>query len=184
MNMRYLILILILLSSVSCSERYKVRRMMRDFTKSTVVIPEDLEYVYKREIRDIDFNELSSNKLIIYYDTLDCVSCKVSHIVENQALFDMADTCDFSVLLVFSPRFEDMDELRSHLMMSGHKFPVYIDVNHSFCAENPQIPADVRFHSFLINEDGFPYFVGNPMSDDALFKLFISVIDNTNTMSL
>lgn len=152
---------------------------MREFVKSEIVVPNDLELIYKREIKTLDVSELFSRKLIVYYDTLDCLSCRVARVQEYSELFVMSDTSAFSVLLIFSPKFEEMDDIRARLMQFNYDFPVYLDVNRSFCKKNPNIPSDIRFHSFLIDENGVPIYVGNPLIDQTLFDVFNTVISQT-----
>lgn len=84
----------------------------------------------------------------------------------------MADTSDFSVVTIFSPKRSDVENTRFQLMLSNHTIPVYLDKNGSFAQLNRNIPADQRFHSFLIDETAKPVFVGNPLANVKLEQLF------------
>lgn len=53
------------------------------------------------------------------------------------------------------------------------KFPIYIDQYGEFRSLNPRIPDDKRFHSFLLNKNGYPIYVGNPLNSQKLFDIFI-----------
>lgn len=97
--MRRIFIILILVVTVSCSEHAKVRKIMREFVKSEIIVPDDLELIYHREIKNLDLNDLFARKLIVYYDTLDCLSCRAAHVHENHDLFVMSDTSDFPVYI-------------------------------------------------------------------------------------
>lgn len=90
----------------------------------------------------------------------------------------MADTSDFSVMTIFSPKKSEVENTRFQLMLINHTIPIYLDKNGSFAQLNYCIPTDQRFHSFLINETGKPVFVGNPLSNTKLNTLFLNFINN------
>lgn len=81
-------------------------------------------------------------------------------------------TSDFSVLTIFSPLQEELEDVRLKLMVADYDFPVYVDVNGTFGKLNRCIPTDVRFHEFLLDEMGKPLFIGNPTSNEQLSDLF------------
>lgn len=47
----------------------------------------------------------------------------------------------------------------------------------SFYRLNKDFPSDRRFHSFLLGADSHPVFVGNPLHDEELSKIFEKVLD-------
>lgn len=161
---------------VACSDCGKIRKTMTDFMGSVIVIPDDLECICSRRIENINTEDLKPARFIVYYDSLGCSSCRISHLTDLFPLLDMADTSDFSVLTIFSPRQEELEEVRLKLMVADYDFPVYVDVNGSFSKLNGGIPTDVRFHEFLLDEMGKPFFVGNPTSNEQLSELFTRVL--------
>ena len=162
----------------SCVERRKVKDIMLEFVTSDIIIPDDLDCVFNAETSMSYIDTLKSNKLIIYYDSLDCSSCRISHLFDLYPLYTMADTSDFSVMTIFSPKKSEVENTRFQLMLINHTIPIYLDKNGSFAQLNNCIPTDQRFHSFLINETGKPVFVGNPLSNTKLNTLFFNFIKN------
>ena len=152
---------------------------MTDFMGSVIVIPDDLECICNREIENICIEDLKPVRFVVYYDSLDCSSCRISHLAELYPLLDLADSGDFSVVTIFSPRQEELEDVRVKLMIADYDFPVYVDVNGTFSRRNKCIPSDVRFHEFLINGQGVPLFVGNPTSNEKLSDLFSVVLKKT-----
>ena len=184
--MRYRIItvasiILISIFHSSCSEKVKIRRMMQDFIESEIHIPNDLECIFNRELTTINKDELKSNKLIIYYDSLDCSSCRISHLMDIYPLYDMSDTCDFSVVTIFSPKKENLEEVKFQLSIANHPEHIYIDSFNTFRKINQHIPTDQRFHSFLVDSNGKPIFVGNPLSNMRLAEIFHDIIQSEAT---
>ena len=169
----YLYLALI---STSCVEQRKVRKIMSEFVETEIVIPDDLECIYKRNISGIRKDTLKPNKLIVFYDTSDCSSCRISHLIDLYPIYDMADTSGFSVLTIFSPKPEDVKDVILQLTIADHLMPIYVDATGEFNRLNQNIPSDLRFHSFLLDENNKPIFVGNPLSSYKLLELFTETI--------
>lgn len=179
--MRFAILILaVSLCFMACSGRYEIRHAMRKFVNADVIIPDDLVCIYDRQILPINKDSLKSLRYIIYYDSLECSSCRISHLSDIYPIYEMADTSGFSVLTIFSPVSEDVEDIKLQLMIADHPVPVYVDMEGLFRRQN-YIPTDRRFHSFLIGSDGHPVFVGNPLSNSALGQLLFEVLDTNNS---
>lgn len=172
--------ILLLILANGCGERAMIRKTMADFMRHEIVIPDDLECLHRRKLQPILKDTLKQGKLIIYLDSLDCMSCHITELVEYVSLHEMADTCDFSILTIFSPPYEDIDEIKKLLMIANHSTPIFIDTYGSFKRQNRHIPIDSRFHSFLINGQGKPVFIGNPTTDTKLMELFLHALNNLN----
>ena len=175
--------IFICLTMASCTERQKVKTMMMDFMKTEIVIPDDLESICGHEVKTIDRDSIKGSLFIIYYDSLDCSSCRIGHLAENYPLYEMADTSEFSLLTIFSPRKEDLKEVRLQLMMTNSPVPIYLDVNGSFRKRNSSIPSDLRFHKFFVSPDSHPAFVGDPLASDTLYELFEKVLNQSNIIN-
>ena len=73
---------------------------------------------------------------------------------------------------IFSPSVEEYDEVLKNLIYRDFEYPVYIDFSGSFRQKNDCIPKDCLFHNFLIDSNGHPVFVGNPIASDDLWNLF------------
>ena len=169
---------LLLLSS--CSERHKLRRTMSKFVQTEIQIPGDLECVYNREVTIINKDTLKPYKLIVYYDSLDCSSCRISHLMDLYPLYDMADTSNFSVITIFSPKKENLEEVSFQIQILDPTIPVYIDRLGSFAQFNQGIPLDVKFHSFLVNNDDIVVLVGNPLYNENIAGLLNKIINNNS----
>ena len=153
-----------------CAER-QTRKIMKDFIRAEIVLPGDLHSIANRNMSTESlFPKIPT--LIIYHDSLECSTCRISHLMDYAGLYEMADTSGFQIVTVFSPRQEEYDEVLRQLMVHNFPYPIYIDFNSSFRNRNASIPEDPRFHSFLIDKDGHPVFVGNPAASDDLWKVF------------
>lgn len=180
--MKHLYKLLIITSSLcicltSCNEKAKLKRAMSDFMESEIVIPNEIECIYNRQVDKIKLDTLQQLKLIVYYDSLDCSSCRISHLMDIYPLYDMADTSNFSLLTIFSPRDEDLAEVRRQIVIQDLPIPVYIDAYGSFSKLNESIPSDTRFHTFLIDTNNKPVFVGNPLTNSSLEEVLRTILE-------
>lgn len=171
-----LLIPLLSLGLTSCGEKARIRENMVRFMKSEIVIPDDLECINNRDITPICKEIFMPNKFIIYYDSLDCSSCRISHLVDIYPIYEMADTINFTVITIFSPSCENMEEVIEQLMMLNHPIPIYVDTQKSFSRINEKIPSDYRFHNFLIDNNNRVIYVGNPLTNTQMSKLFIQTI--------
>lgn len=163
---------------VSCGEKAKIKKTMEVFMASHIVFPNNLQCIYNNQVSQIQIDSLKSRKLVVYYDSLDCSSCRVSHLMDIYPLYGMSDTCDFSVITIFSPRERDLTELMIQIKVLNPSIPIYIDVDGSFRWQNQCIPNDKRFNTFLLDENNIPIFIGNPLASKKLKELFRRVLDN------
>ena len=161
---------------LSCVDRRSVARDMKEFTDSVIHIPDDLECVFDMNVRLCDPSDLLPLKFIVYYDSLECSSCAVAHLIDLQPIYDKFKDTDVEVMTVFSPRAEEVEDVKVELMMADPEFPVYVDTNGTFAGTNTSIPSDNRFDYFLIDGSGKPVFVGNPTANEELMKLLDSIL--------
>lgn len=177
---KYLFGFLVVLVSVSasCSNNNGMKDTIVTFKEKQIVLPEELVKVESRNISTVK-PEKSDLQMIIYYDSLECSSCKVSHLKEMQYLYELSDKLPMlEVYTIFSPRQQEYDQTMVDLMMLNYPYPIYVDKVGSFQKNNHDLPKDKRFHSFLLDKTGHPVFVGNPTASDKLWNLFMKVLDN------
>lgn len=171
----YAICIIILFPS--CSKN-RIRKIMIEFVKSEIIIPDSLDCIYNNKTTKIMKDSLKSYKYVVYYDSLNCTSCRISNITELSPLYKISDTTNMTVLTIFAPKKSEIHNVKFQLLLYDLNFPIYIDTNGDFQKLNPHLPTDHLFHNFLINPSGIPVFVGNPLYSDKLNKLLNTLIIN------
>lgn len=162
----------------SCGE-YGVSRHLRDFMDSTISIPNDIQVVSERHVHQVAASIIAGSKLVILYDSLECSSCQIGHLYDYLWSYEKLDSIQSCQLMtIFSPRQEEYDEVVRQLMVLNFPYPIYVDMSGSFRKINKCIPDDKRFHSFLLDKNGKPVFVGNPMSGPRMMELFMEAVSN------
>ena len=150
---------------------------LQEFISNNIIIPSDIQKVSNRNIELCTVDSLS--KWIILIDSLQCSSCRIYHLYDFLPGYEMLDSIpDCELMAIFSPRQEEYDEVVKQLMILNFPYPVYVDYSCSFRKLNSFIPDDTRFHSFVIDKNRKPVFVGNPMSGQKMMDLFIQVVSN------
>ena len=177
---RILLVSLVLMMLSSCGERNEIRQVLSSFKETEIVLPSDMEVYDEGGFRMAVLDSLNSVKMIIYYDSTDCSSCRISHLIELEPLYrDVAEDGHYDVVTIFSPRSEELEDVRLQLAVQDFSFPVYVDTYGSFARENVGIPEDERFHTFMIGGDGRPVFVGNPLGSEKMQDIFQKVLAGT-----
>ena len=144
-----------------------------------IAIPENLTVISDRNIISLSDFEKETNALVILYDSLECSSCQIGHLYDYLWSYEKLDSIQGCQLMtIFSPRQEEYDEVVKQLMILNFPYPIYVDMSGSFRKINKCIPDDRRFHSFLIDKNGKPVFVGNPMSGPRMMELFMEAVSN------
>ena len=144
------ILPLMLILICSCSGRQKVSNELKSFQSARIEFPADMFSVRDRNVLEFQ-NPGRDNAFVVYHDSTECGMCAVSHIYDYLPLYEKAERSgDFSVMIIFSPRDSEYDEIMERLVMMDFPYPVYVDYSGSFAETNWCIPEDNRFHSFLL----------------------------------
>ena len=88
----------------SCGERNEVRRVLSSFMETEIELPADMEVYAEGGFSTAVLDSLSPVKMIIYYDSADCSSCRISHLIELEPLYWAAEEGHYDVVTIFSPR--------------------------------------------------------------------------------
>lgn len=164
----------------SCSNRFRLKATMKEFVKEEIIIPDNLYVVANRNYCKADFQNLDDSRLIIYIDSLSCNTCRITHLLEMLPLYEFSEEDGrFSILPIFSPKTDDLQDIERQLLLLDFPYPIYVDVFSEFAQKN-NIPVDNRFHNFLIDEVGKVRFVGNPIDNEQLRSIFINTLNNIN----
>lgn len=149
-----------------------IRELFSAFEKQTIRIPSGLKcFQSGRELLEWKLDDIPH--LVFYYDSLDCVGCRLQHIINLSPLFqEKLYGREYDIVPIFAPMVEKRDEIMHEAKYALHDYPLYLDFDGSFGKENPFIPADMRFHCFLLDREGHPVFVGDPTSNPKLMRVF------------
>lgn len=178
--MRRILLIIVLcflaVASTGC-KKAQLRRQLKELMSSTIVLPEKITCVYNGEVFPMPDSLRDKPKLIVYIDSTECTTCRISHFWEYQDMFDLsAQTEAFEVMLLLCNTEFELIPLPRYLSDQNLIYPVYVDTDKVFLKEKPFIPADTRMHSLLVDGTGRPMFVGDPSRSRLMMETFMSAL--------
>lgn len=145
-----LILFLVIIHiTISCCARIKLKSRMDEIMQLQIDLPEQLLEVDNGVLSVHQPEPRKSATMVIYYGKEACSECKINHLYE----------------------------LISRLILScGFQHPLYLDTNDDFLYLNPEFPKEEIFDSILIDCEGQPIFIGNPVRSIELWNTFKSAL--------
>ena len=153
----------------SCNNNKKLQSEIASFTGSQMIIPAEM----LPDSVDI-FNV--ENKLIIWFDSAECASCRVNRLYEWDedpvASHARGLPGKFGIVLIFSPQADEVRSLKVNLTGYELSFPVIIDEESRFPKLNPHIPTNRQLHAFLLDKNNKVVLVGNPLGNESLWELY------------
>ena len=161
---------------VSCnSDRQKLTKDMQSFLSETVSIPERMVVVESGHLSEVK-TLLGEPKLVRYFGPDACSDCAITHIFENEPLYDLEkEVGGFSVMMVFSPKEENVPHVTEKLLSCDFPHRVYLDTEGKLHELNVPNRND-KFRCFLIDFKGKPVYVGNPCNSEKLRQLFFEAL--------
>lgn len=132
----------------------------------------------KRKLYLSSDSDKTAYSLIVYYDKQNCMSCVVNKMNDwHKLLFDIYnDYYGVSACFIFSPEISEVDNLLEIINNQSFGHKVYIDDNYYFEKNNPWLPKQPIFHTFLVDSNGDIVFVGDPRRNDKLKYMFEYII--------
>ncbi len=118
-------------------------------------------------------------KLLIYYDSLGCNTCRIQNLNDWKVLINEADDLNglLGIHIIFTPRRKAPNEIPRLLRIENFQYPVYIDYTGEFYNRN-KILIDRYGEVTLLDKNNKVVLVGNPISNDAMWNLFQTTLDN------
>ena len=162
---------------VSCSEKGSYKRKIGRLISSEIVFP-DTTCLLTKTSEAYDLKAVA--KMVVYFDAETCASCALSRIWKWDEMSKITERSDgrFQTVFIFTPEKDDVSMVeRIVSRMNMERRIVYVDRNSSFRTNNPFIPEEPLFHTFLVNQKNNIVLVGDPTSSAELWKLYEETIN-------
>lgn len=178
---RKALLLCLVIFVASCSQ-WRIKSEIESFSKESIRLPTDLEIVQDGVVLPDSLKQTMTNpiKLVLFFSADRCTSCVIGRLGDYEKIFSLRAENQFSPIIIFSPK-EDPREYKTlitDLKIQSLPYPIYIDKHNKFQQENPKLPEDTRYHTFLLDKNNHVVLVGNPLASDAMWSLFKSTLDN------
>ena len=175
-----LILLLCLLATISTGcKKARLRSQLKELMNSTIVLPEKIICVEDGEIFPMPDSIRYIAKLVVFVDSSECTTCRISHIGKYRQIFRLSEEIgSFGVVLLFPSVVLSGIPVERYVMDSDVGYPIYFDIENKFLKLNPSVAADHRLHSFLIDDKGTPLCVGDPSASREMLHVFWGAVNN------
>lgn len=127
----------------------------------------------------IDLCKGAKLKLVHYIDSAQCTTCYLQSVVQDDNLLriEKASRNQFINVFVIEP-----GERRKKILQSDYKHGllpklVFVDTAHVFVKENSNIPEEIIYHTFLLDENDRVLLVGNPLTNENVHNIFLHIIN-------
>ncbi len=168
---------LFVLLLLSCGNK-KLQKQLEEFIQSEVVVPYDMRQLVEGRGLVATNNIAGSIQLVIWADSVACSSCRLNNIFEYDEIIHFREEAGekYVPIFLFSPSHAKINDVTQTLDKIRFDYPIVIDERQAFPAANPHIPADSRFHTFLLDRNGKVILVGDPVNNPQLWELYKSTI--------
>lgn len=171
------LLCLLTIVITSC-KKARLRAQLKELMGSTIVLPERVTCVRGGETYAMPDSVRDKAKLIVYIDSTECTTCRISHLGLYNNIFEVSkEKGAFEVVLLLAnvelygtPLIKYLSDMELHT-------PIYVDENNMFLRLNPSFPGDRRMHAFLVNDIGKPICVGDPSVSDKILQVFMGAVN-------
>ncbi|SKC58874.1 hypothetical protein SAMN06298214_1547 [Bacteroidales bacterium WCE2004] len=170
------------LSLTGC-KKARLRSQVKTLMESTITLPEKVTCVDNGHAYPMPDSLRSKAKLIVYVDTTECTTCRITHLGRYVKLFDLSrEKGSFDVvLLLANVNLYGVPVIR-YLSDLGMACAIYVDEDNAFLGQNPSVPEDPRLHAFFVDEAGTPLCIGDPSASENLFQVFLRALDKLPTI--
>ena len=175
-KMKFALIPISIILLLSCTEHHRKKQIEQLF--STEIILPDTSSLFNKALDSINLNIPA--KMVIYFDAETCASCALSRIWEWDEVshITQASNGKYQTLFIFTPKQKDLSTVKRVFQgMHMENKLVYIDDRQDFITNNPTIPEDAMFHTFLLDRKNKIVLVGNPVHNEKLWELYKNTID-------
>ncbi len=169
--------ILIFLFSLLSYRRLSLIDEIQQIANSRVILPlSEMEHIKPRNSIDSYNSSDSSFIFVAYYDSLECLSCRMSQIGKwNSVIQKVNNKFEVKFYFIISPTLDKYSKTIEAYSNSRFLHDIYLDKNHAFERENPFL-KNPYFHFLLMNSDNRVLYLGNPLSSEESEQKLLSAL--------
>ncbi len=182
------LLILCLAAVLTGCGRQKTQKQYDELVAKDIVVPSGMRQLVGGRDSIVLNPAAGAAKLVVWVDSTDCSPCRVGQLFQYYKVINYREEKgeEFAPIFIFSPSRDNLGDVMEALKNSEFDFPVFVDENYSFKKANSHIPADNKFHAFLLDKNGKVGLVGDPTRYPDLWELYkttiATLIENGGTM--
>lgn len=155
----------------------EISRMVQEWQGRTIVFPDDC--VFTKNLTDtVDYRvSESSYKILVYVDSIGCVSCKLRLPIWKEFIKKIDSISDQKIPVIFFFHPKDYKEVRYMLKRYDFDLPICIDRDNKFYNLN-LFPTNIMFQTFLLDSNNNVCIIGNPIHNLNVKDLYLKQIED------
>ena len=176
---------LVFLSLCSCDGCGKIKEEMERFYGQHVTLPLDsMLYMADDSARPARC-VTDGYKLVVYYDSAECSSCRMKTLYEWNDLMESASSsgCVLDFYFVFNVPQRRTEDVRASLAKYARGLPVYLDTTGVFERKNPNLPCLSQMRTFMLDRKDTVVLVGNPVRNSRVEAMMWNVVEGKESVS-
>lgn len=172
--MKYIVLIVCSFLLFSCQNRRKkdVVTLLKKWSNKEILFPDNSIFT-KQGADTVEFPMQSKYKILIYVDSIGCISCKLQ-LDKWKELIKATDKM-YNVQYLFFFSSEKKRDILNTLKSAGFTYPICIDEKNRLNQLN-HFPLNMEFQTFLLDENNKVLAIGNPIHNPKIKELYLNII--------
>ena len=118
-------------------------------------------------------------KLVHYVDSAACSTCYLHKVASYELLFRMEKLSnnEFYNIFIVNPDKKARKIIEFDFIEKKIPQTIFVDSTNVFIEANPNIPSESMYHTFLLDENNKVILVGNPMLNQQVEDMMLSVVE-------
>lgn len=164
----------------SCTdETRKIKCNIEKMRERSMCLPfEKMQPYNKEEISDV--LSAKSYQLIIYVDSTQCSTCYLNTINRWCSTLDSLRNKSDKLTSVFilSSSKKHIKSVKNKLKHLKFDHLIYLDSVGAFAQNNPHIPTESMYHTFLLDKNNNVVFVGDPSRNQSVYVKLSKILES------
>lgn len=177
----YILLSAICSFTCACnSEKKELQEKVEKLQSAAIDIPYDRMCCWTSDsIKVISPWNIAKLKLVHYVDSATCSTCYLHKIAANELLFrlEKLSNNEFYNIFIINPDNKAKKRLESDFQDKAIPQTIFVDSANVFTEVNPNIPSESMCHTFLLDEKNNVILVGNPIANEKIEDMFLSIVE-------
>lgn len=168
--------------ATSCNNRTKeINKNISNMLDKHIELSLDSMSCYISANHVTSYNASFEFRYICYTDSFECSSCTLESLSSYKDFIRkytniFGDKLTF--YFIFSPKHKDIRGIKQRVIRSDVEVPVFIDSLNIFERQNPYIPTNTIYHTFLIDGNDKIILVGNPFKNKKIENLMNDILSS------
>ena len=147
------------------------------FRHSRVALPENVLKIEKGKVDSMFHFQPLRPVMVHYYGSKECTDCAFSPMRDYLKYLDFSKkNGGFDFYVIMAPPVELRDSVVDRAAKMSLPLTILIDDSY-FLEKQESFPSSASFHTFLLDVDGRPAFIGSPFRNKSTLKKFSKRLD-------